>query len=143
MKPDLNAPSLLPGIAEREQETSPPGRRILREQATIAAMVHIFCADRHPHLPRCPRTLCDDCDRLLRYAQRRLDTCPFQEAKPACNHCEVHCYSRSMRQRVRAVMRYSGPRMMLRHPVLSLFHLVDSWRRVPARRVSTPKNAGQ
>ena len=30
-----------------------------------------------------------------------------------------------MRERVRAVMRYSGPRMLTRHPVLAVAHLAD------------------
>ena len=30
-----------------------------------------------------------------------------------------------MRERVREVMRYSGPRMLWRHPVLAAAHLMD------------------
>jgi predicted amidophosphoribosyltransferase len=105
-------------------------RRIQREQETIAAMLRVYCRDHHgaPVPPLCP-----ECAALLDYARRRLATCPFQEAKPACNHCEVHCYSAAMRDRVKAVMRYAGPRMLWRHPVLSLFHLLDTWRPVPRR----------
>ncbi len=91
-------------------------------------MLAIYCRDHHGPLST---GLCIECGALLAYAHRRLDVCPFQEAKPACNSCEVHCYSVPMRDRVKAVMRYAGPRMLLRHPVLSLFHLLDTWRRVP------------
>ncbi len=76
--------------------------------------------------------MCTECRSLLDYAHGRLDTCPFHESKPACNHCEVHCYSRGMRERVKKVMRYAGPRMMFRHPVLSLYHLADKLRKVPS-----------
>lgn len=91
-------------------------------------MVALYCRDHHgpAHADPCP-----DCSSLLAYATRRLDVCPFQEAKPACNRCTVHCYSAAMRERVAAVMRYAGPRMLLRHPVLSFVHLLDSWRQVP------------
>jgi hypothetical protein len=106
--------------------------RIRREQRTIEAMLHIWCRDRHGSTGQ----LCAECTGLLDYARRRLDTCPFQDAKPACNHCAVHCYSAVMRKRVKQVMRYSGPRMVLRHPVLSLFHLLDKGRKVP--RVAKP-----
>jgi len=42
-----------------------------------------------------------------------------------------------MREKVREVMRYSGPRMILRHPWLALMHVVDK------RHVAPPKpNAG-
>jgi hypothetical protein len=63
----------------------------------------------------------------------RLAKCPFQENKSTCANCTVHCYKPDMRQRVRAVMRYAGPRMMWRHPILALTHLlVDSRRATPA-----------
>lgn len=103
-------------------------RRIHREQQTIAVMLAIYCRDHHG---TASGDFCPECRALLAYAHRRLAVCPFQEAKPACNKCEVHCYSATMRERVAAVMRYAGPRMLLRHPVLSLFHLLDTWRQVP------------
>jgi predicted amidophosphoribosyltransferase len=101
------------------------GPRILREQRTIEAMIRLWCHDHHGG------ELCPACGQLLEYARRRLGTCPFGEAKPACNHCQVHCYSAGMRERVSAVMRYSGPRMLWRHPLLSLWHLLDTRRPAP------------
>ena len=56
---------------------------------------------------------------------------PSKDAKPACNHCTVHCYSAKMKERVKAVMRYSGPRMLLRHPWLAILHLIDTRREAP------------
>jgi hypothetical protein len=113
---------------ERASKTmSTTSHRIDREQRTIEAMLHIYC--RHHHAAR--GTLCGDCSRLLDYARRRLATCPFQEAKPACSHCEVHCYSNAMRAQVRTVMRFAGPRMLLRHPLLGLWHMRDSRRPSP------------
>lgn len=90
-------------------------------------MMAIYCRDHHG----CHGSLCESCEKLLDYAKRRLDSCPFEAQKPACNHCEVHCYSRQMRDQVQQVMRYAGPRMMHRHPILSLYHLMDMTRRVP------------
>jgi hypothetical protein len=105
----------------------PLGRRIRREKKTITAMMAIYCRDHHPD----HRGLCPECASLLDYAHRRLDTCPFQAEKPACNHCEVHCYSAMMRERVRAVMRYAGPKMFWPHPILSLGHIIDKLRPAP------------
>ncbi len=48
----------------------------------------------------------------------------------------MHCYRPEMRQRVRDVMIFAGPRMLLRHPVLALLHLV-----VDERRPAPPKPA--
>ncbi len=94
-----------------------------REKKTIAAMVAIYCADHHGGHPLCP-----DCRELLDYALARLDRCRFGERKPVCAQCTVHCYKPAVRERVRAVMRYAGPRMTLRHPVLAAAHLVESHR---------------
>jgi hypothetical protein len=99
---------------------------IRREQRTIEAMLAIYCGDHHGSHGG---ILCEECSNLLDYARRRLEVCPFGEDKPACNQCTVHCYSMTMRERVTRVMRYAGPRMLLRHPVLSLLHLLDSRRR--------------
>ncbi len=101
--------------------------RIQREKKTINAMMRIYCRDHHGS----NKALCEECTTLLGYAHRRLDSCPFHERKPACNYCTVHCYSRGMRECVKTVMRYSGPRMLLRHPLLSLGHVLDKLRKVP------------
>ena len=51
------------------------------------------------------------------YAQKRLDGCKFGDDKPACTKCKVHCYQSVMRERIRIVMRFSGPFMPLVHPI--------------------------
>jgi hypothetical protein len=76
-------------------------------------------------------TLCDDCEGLLAYARVRLDRCRYGAAKPTCANCTTHCYKPVMRERVREVMRYSGPRMLRRHPLLAARHLVDGHRGAP------------
>ena len=101
------------------------GPRLAREQATMAAMVALYCRDHHGTR----NGSCDDCAQLLDYARRRLATCPFGEEKPACNNCQVHCYSASQRERVRVVMRYAGPRMLYRHPFLAAGHYLGELRR--------------
>ena len=94
-------------------------------------MIRLYCRRQHG-----PRTeLCADCAELLAYARARLSKCPFQEHKPTCARCPVHCYRPDVRERVRAVVRYAGPRMLLRHPFLALRHLIDGWTcRSPKRR---------
>lgn len=102
------------------------GKRILREQISIEKMISIYCKAKHRMCDR----LCDDCKSLLEYALERLQRCMFGEDKPVCAKCPVHCYRRIMRDRVIAVMRYSGPRMLYKHPVLAVLHLVDSFRNI-------------
>ncbi|MHC4593444.1 MAG: nitrous oxide-stimulated promoter family protein [Planctomycetota bacterium] len=57
-----------------------------------------------------------------------VQKCPFGEEKGPCSQCEVHCYKPSMRERIQSVMRYAGPRMLSKHPVLTLFHLMKRWK---------------
>ncbi len=68
---------------------------------------------------------CAECRRLYDYACRRIDRCPHGIAKPVCASCVTHCYSKEERDRIRSVMRFSGPRMLTRHPVLALLHVLD------------------
>ncbi|MBT3374763.1 MAG: nitrous oxide-stimulated promoter family protein [Lentisphaerae bacterium] len=89
------------------------------EKATVKAMIELFCNHQH-HAD----ALCDDCSELLAYAEQRLGNCPFGDDKPTCRKCSVHCYSPEMRERIAGVMRFSGPRMALRHPIRGLRHLM-------------------
>lgn len=92
------------------------------EVRTIRAMIHIYCRAHHGTRG----TLCPDCAELLAYADERIKKCPFGIEKPACNQCRVHCYKPAFRERVQQVMRFAGPRMPLRHPVLALRHVIRS-----------------
>lgn len=94
--------------------------RIEYEKRVVEQMITLYCR-RHDG----NKTLCDDCRDLIAYAHRRLDHCRFGEAKSACKDCPIHCYSPAMRERVREVMRWAGPRMMLYHPVAALRHLLN------------------
>lgn len=102
--------------------------RLKREHRTIEAMVHIYCERKHGT----KRQLCVECQELYDYATLRLQKCPFGEEKSTCANCTVHCYRPDMRERVRVVMRYSGPHMVYRHPHLAFMHLaVDDKRPAP------------
>ena len=85
-------------------------------------MIRIYCRAHHG----AAKDLCGDCAGLLSYAEGRIEKCPFGTDKPVCNQCTVHCYQPEMRERVRAVMRYAGPRMIGRHPLLAIRHLIRS-----------------
>ena len=102
---------------------NPPSRsrRMGREARTIEAMVEIYCRARHG----AGAVPCGECRELVAYARQRLGRCPFQEGKPTCARCPVHCYRPAMRDRIREVMRFAGPRMVRRHPILALLHLLD------------------
>ena len=69
-------------------------------------------------------TLCPRCEELLHYAHARLDRCPFGEKKKACKQCSIHCYKPAMREQMRRVMRFSGPRMLIYAPWEAIKHLL-------------------
>jgi flavodoxin len=98
------------------------GPRIRREKKTIEKMVHVYCKGNHKTEGN---QLCAECSEFLAYAFLRLDKCPFQEEKSTCGKCLVHCYQPQMREKAKKVMRYSGPRLLLRAPGLALHHLFD------------------
>jgi predicted amidophosphoribosyltransferase len=104
--------------------------RIARERRTVQVMIELYCRDQHG----VREGLCPACSELLEYADQRLDRCPFQEGKTTCANCSVHCYKPAMREQVKAVMRYAGPRMLYRHPILTLFHFLDGRRKEPLRQ---------
>lgn len=99
---------------------SPPPPNIQRDRKTVAAMVRIYCADKHGTVRG---TLCEACGPLLEYADERLAKCPFGEEKTTCRECPIHCYRPAERTSMKEVMRYAGPRMLWRHPLLAIRHL--------------------
>ncbi|MGO9201552.1 MAG: nitrous oxide-stimulated promoter family protein [Limisphaerales bacterium] len=113
-----------------EAKTAPlAGKRLNREWKTMEAMIKIHCRDHHG----AEASLCPQCRELLDYAGARLKGCRFGAEKPACANCPVHCYQPARRQQVKAVMRYAGPRTLRRHPILSLRHWLDGFRRAPEK----------
>ena len=102
-------------------------RRLAREWKTIEAMMLCYCHDHHDT----GGGLCPECRQLHDYAAMRLERCRFGPEKPTCANCPVHCYQKVRREQVKVVMRYAGPRMLWQHPVLSLIHWLDGYRKAP------------
>lgn len=92
--------------------------RIEQEKAVVERMIRLYCRKREGN-----RALCPACEELLRYAHARLSRCPFGARKKTCRLCAVHCYKPVMRERMREVMRFAGPRMLFHHPLSALRHL--------------------
>lgn len=103
-----------------EKDKIVKSKRINLEQLTIGKMIGIYCTGNH-NTPK--GILCNECKNLHEYAFQRLSFCPFQKEKPVCSECTVHCYKPDMRQKVKEVMRYSGPKMIFKHPYLAIMHL--------------------
>ena len=93
-----------------------------REKATVSQMIHLYCKKQHGT----KYGLCHECAALEEYARLRSDKCPFMETKTFCSNCKVHCYKPEMREKIRSVMRFSGPRMLFVHPILAIRHVIES-----------------
>ena len=95
-----------------------------REKRMVSEMIRLYCRKNH----HTRQGLCPDCAALEAYARARSDRCPFMETKTFCSNCKVHCYKPEMREKIRDVMRFSGPRMLFVHPVAAIRHVMETKR---------------
>ena len=93
-----------------------------RESVIVQAMIKMYCQQIH----NSKGTLCMECESLSKYADKRLLSCMYGEIKPVCKHCPVHCYSPVMREQMRQVMKWAGPKMIIRNPVFAIMHIIDN-----------------
>ena len=97
---------------------------IKREKKTVEFMLQIYCGGNH----KTRGALCLECQEFLDYIKNRLDNCPYGENKTACGRCGLTCYAPERKEKGVAVFTYSGPRMLVRHPILAFKHFLDGFR---------------
>ena len=68
----------------------------MKELKTVRKMIEIYCKGQHR---RKSGDLCESCAELMHYAEARVE-------------------------RIKEVMRYSGPRMLWRHPIMTIRHIL-------------------
>ena len=95
--------------------------RVQKEADTVRIMIDMYCKGNHSSNV----VFCKECEELATYAESRALNCKFGNKKPVCGKCKIHCYKPSMREEIKKVMRYSGPRMIIKHPVVLAKHAVD------------------
>ena len=93
-----------------------------REEKVVSFMIALYCRKNHGSRKG---ELCPECRELADYAVSRSEHCPFMETKTFCSNCKVHCYKPEMREKIRKVMRFSGPRMIFYHPVMAVRHVIE------------------
>ena len=103
--------------------------RMEREKETLRHTIVLYCRGHHDTASE----PCADCGRLLEHAVQCLERCPYQQDKPVCGICPTHCYEPAARERIRRMMRFTGPRMLVRHPVLTILHIADALRMARVR----------
>lgn len=114
-----------------QQDSPKTAKRRAREKRTISQMVALYCAENHPRESRtetahCGEAVCPACADIDAYAVLRTERCRKMEVKTSCEECGNHCYAPEKREEIRAIMRYSGPRMLKKHPVAAVRHLLGT-----------------
>ena len=94
-----------------------------KELSVVKLMIEYYCHHNHDTKKH---ELCDECKELYEYVEFRRSKCPWGDNKPFCANCPIHCYKPDMREKIRKVMRYSGPRITLVHPIIATRHLIES-----------------
>ena len=98
---------------KREQQLKLP--YIAKDVETIRIMTEIYCHAHH----NTKEGLCPECEEFYLYSVKRLACCPFGEKKPVCAKCKIHCYGKGYKERAKEIMAFSGPKLLLKHPILS------------------------
>ncbi len=93
-----------------------------REKRLIPVMIKMYCHGKHKTKGK---EICSSCKELEEYALYRLEKCPFKINKKFCSFCKIHCYKPDMRDKIKDVMKYSGPRMIFTHPIFAVKHVVQ------------------
>lgn len=94
-------------------------RRIEREKRIVNLMISNFCLDIHKS-----EELCEECQELKDYAEKRLLTCPYIENKPVCSNCTIHCYNKKQKGKIKQVMKTMGPRMIYKNPKDTIWYFL-------------------
>ncbi len=89
-----------------------------KEKDISKLMIELYCKKNHKG-----KTICNECKELIEYSNLKAEKCPFKATKTFCSKCTVHCYKPAMRNKIKAVMRFSGPRMIFHHPIMLIKHI--------------------
>ena len=79
-----------------------------KEKKSGAIMIKLYCKKKH----RTKDSLCQHCQQLSDYAQ--------------------------MREKIREIMRFSGPRMIFYHPIMAIRHVMEN--KKEKRRINSENN---
>lgn len=113
-------------MSNKELTTKQIEAKRAREKTVVLHMIEAYCHGKHGTRRD---ELCTECTQLAEYAEARISRCPFMATKTFCSQCHVHCYTPEKLQAIKDVMRYAGPRMLLRHPVLVVRHGLDGMKK--------------
>jgi hypothetical protein len=116
-------------------QSQPLSRKEIKDLKVLLQFTAVYCKVKHAggksvivtddsevkRLPLGMFPVCDECRDFVLYAFDRRLRCPLQE-KPACKHCQVHCFKPGHREKVREIMRFSGQYLIRRGRLDLLWH---------------------
>lgn len=92
-----------------------------KDRQTLEAIGRIFCSAHHNEA-RDSEGLCPSCRATIDATLERAAACPYGH-ETNCEDCRVHCQRGEAQARIREIMRYSAPRMAVRHPLMTMEYL--------------------
>lgn len=95
---------------------------ISRKKSIVSLMINLYCKKHH----NASNPPCNSCNDLIVYSHKKIKNCPIIKANTSCANCNIKCYNQAMQDKIKKVMRYSGPRMIFYHPIVTLKHLFYS-----------------
>lgn len=104
-------------------------KKVSEDKKIISTMISIYCngnSHKANEENKVKDDICPNCKRLQEYAYSKIDKCPKLKSgkKAICGTCKNNCYMQDdeLSNMMKAVMKYSGPRMILKHPLMTIKH---------------------
>ena len=126
----------MPVRSAPSESRRPQEKKLRKDILILAQFVQCRCRARHcgreavpvaakgttlsPWISDLNLNLCSECRSLFLHGAAKRVLCPY-DPKPRCKKCPTPCYRPGYRETVRAVMRDSGLRMILRGRVDLLY----------------------
>lgn len=92
------------------------------DRRTLEAMGLIYCYAHHPEGAKDGIGLCPSCRDAVEAVLRKTSSCPH-EHKINCQDCDIKCQRAGDIEQVRAIMGYAAPRMIYRHPIMTIRYI--------------------
>lgn len=101
--------------------------RIQRDLRTLQAMGSIYCGAHHAGVSKDAAGLCEECAATIKFTHDRASACPYDH-RGNCKDCAIKCNRGDQKERIKAIMRYAAPRMLFKHPLMTLEYVVKKLR---------------
>ena len=99
-----------------------------KDRAILEAIGTIYCRAHHAECAQDAAGLCPECREVVETTLAKAQTCPYGHSGN-CQDCDTQCQRGTSKQRVKAMMRYAAPRMVYRHPLMTLSYVSKKFKK--------------